>query len=309
MPMKRAALLRYLLPGCGLALAGLGLALALQPVRFGATARLLTEALLAADAETGDYDPHFLQNQFAIIASPTVLTDALQRLRAQPIDSMELRTVVAMNPVDASRFLSNCITLWPVRGTRLIAIHAVAREPHEATAVANAVAESYRDQSALLWNARLPRLKATYEKQFARHPELQAAYRRLAGLLKDLKVSPDEYSEVESKNQMGWDHVRGLSSARAQELAPLVEAQRDYFQRQLAINGPDDFLIWAFNDLSLRTAIEFPDSPERVLPPVKIVDPAVQPTRPLPANRPAGVVLLAVGLLACAVGIWVRRRL
>lgn len=307
MPMTRAALLRSLLPSCGLVVAGLGLALAIQPVRFGATARLLTEAILAVDAETGDYDPHFLQNQYELIESPPVLADTLQRLQSQPVDSMELRTVAAHSPVEVSRLLSNCITVGPVRGTRLIDIRAVVREPHEAAAVANAVAESYRDQAALLWNAKQPRLKEVWERRLAQYPELQAAHRRVAGLLKDLKVSPDEYYEVELKNQMGWDHFRGLSSARAQELAPLIETQHDYFQRLLALKGPGSLLVWAFSDLKLRSAIEFPDSPEQMLPPVKIVDVAVNPTRPLPANRSAGVGLLTAGLLACAVGIWVRR--
>ncbi|MCX6930739.1 MAG: hypothetical protein NT154_47185 [Verrucomicrobia bacterium] len=305
----RATLLRSLVPGCGLALAGLGLALALQPVRFGATARLLPEAILAVDAETGDYDPHFFQNQLELVKSPTVLTDAVQRLQAQPIDSMELRTVLALNPAEAARFLGNCITLRPVRGTWLLEIGAVVREPHEAAAVANAVAEAYRDQSAVLWNAKRPRLKETWEKRLAQYPELQAAHRRVAALLKDLKVSAHEYHEVELRNQMGWDHFRSLSAARAQELAPLIEAQHDCFQRLLALNGPGSLLIWDFNDLSLRSAIEFPDSPARALPPVKILDPAVQPTRPLPSNRPAGAGLLAVGLLACGAGIWVRRQL
>ncbi|MEI2726927.1 MAG: hypothetical protein V9H26_26515 [Verrucomicrobiota bacterium] len=169
----------------------------------------MTEAILAVDAETGDYDPHFLQNQYELIESPPVLADTLQRLQSQPVDSMELRTVAAHSPVEVSRLLSNCITVGPVRGTRLIDIRAVVREPHEAAAVANAVAESYRDQAALLWNAKQPRLKEVWERRLARYPELQAAHRRVAGLLKDLKVSPDEYYEVELKNQMGWDHVSG----------------------------------------------------------------------------------------------------
>ena len=307
--MTRATLLRSLLPGCGLALAGLGLVLALQPVRFGATARLLMEAILGVDAETGDYDPHFFQNQLEIIESPKVLADAVERLRAQPIDSMELRTVLAWSPAEASRFLSSCITLRPVRSTWLIEIRAVAREPQAAAALANAVAEAYCDQSALLWNAKRPRLKETWEKRLDQNPELQAAHRRVARLLKDLKVIADEYHEVELRNQMGWDHFRSLSAARAQELAPLIEAQHDCFQRLLALNGPGALLVWDFSDLSLRTTIEFPDSPERALPPVKILDPAVQPMRPLPSNRPAGAGLLAVGLLACGVGIWVRRQL
>jgi hypothetical protein len=309
MPMTRAGLLRFLLPGCGLLLAVLGLALALQPVRFGASTRLLMEASLAVDAETGDYDPHFFQNQCELIQSPAVLTDALQRLRVQSIDSMELRTLIALRAAEGCRALSKFISIWPVRGTRLIEIRAVVREAQEAAAVANAVAESYRDQSALLWNARQPRLKQTWQRRLTQQPELQAAHRRVAGLLKDLKVSPDEYLEVEFKNQMRYEHFRRLSSARAQELAPLLEAQRDYSQRILALNGPGDFLVWAFSDLSLRSAIELNDSPERMVPPVKIVDLAVNPVRPLPSSRPAGVGLLAVGALACAVGVWVRGRL
>ena len=239
----RATLLRSLVPGCGLALAGLGLALALQPVRFGATARLLTEAILAVDAETGDYDPHFFQNQLELVKSPTVLTDAVQRLQAQPIDSMELRTVLALNPAEAARFLGNCITLRPVRGTWLLEIGAVVREPHEAAAVANAVAEAYRDQSAVLWNAKRPRLKETWEERLAQYPELQAAHRRVAALLKDLKVSAHEYHEVELRNQMGWDHLCCFGKRAPAQTIRLAPERDVHGGRRLAARAANGVLL------------------------------------------------------------------
>ena len=300
-------MIRTLLFICGLALAVLGLALTLQPLRFGATARLITEALFALDPQTERYDPYFLQNQFEFIKSPTVLTNALQRLQAQPTDSKELKNLIALNPVEASRFLNQYITLRPIRGTRLIDINVAAPEPRAATSIANTVAESYRDQSAFLWNAKQPQLIKAWEKRLAQHPEMQVAHQRVAALLKELKVTIHEYEEVSRRSQIGYYQLQDVSSARAQQLVPFIEAQHDLFQQLLANNDQYSFLLWGHSDLSLRTAIEFPELHEQLLPPVKIIEPAVLPTQPLPNHRATGSVLLVVGLLAVATGIWLRR--
>ncbi len=291
--LRHSKLGRCLLLACGVGLVGLGLSLLFQPQRFRASARVLTESILNVD-EGGAYDPYFLQHQFEFIQSPRVVTNAIRRLRSGVRDSNEWKALAGLNLVEASRLLTSNITLKPVRGTRLIEISALASKPQHAAAMANAVTESYRDQTALVWQMNKLRLMDKWRRRLDELPDLKAAHQRMVSLIKDLKVTDDEYRQV------GFDVSFVRKAERARELTPLAEANRAFNERLRAAKAEDYLLLQDLNDLALRSLISFPESQDIGLQPVEVIDLAVPSQEPVASQRPLGVGLLCLGLTTTA---------
>lgn len=278
----------------GLVLTGLGLFLVVRPARFEAIARVRPESLLgAAPAEGGSYDPYFMQRQFEFLVSAEVLGETVQRLQARRLGSKAWTTLARHPPDDLAKLLKSNLSLQPIRGTSLIAIAAWAKDPELAAAMANALAEAYRDQSARRWESNQVHFKAVWRRGLETHPELKAAHERMARLVRDLNVTAEEYY---------WVRIADVArpTERADELAPLVAAEREFTRQWEAVAGRGDSFIREFNDLLLLASIASPDAADPVIPAVRLISAAPPPGKPMPSRRALGAGLVGLGL----VGNW-----
>jgi uncharacterized protein involved in exopolysaccharide biosynthesis len=92
----------------------------------------------------GSYDPYFIQNQFDLIQSDSVLGRVAKKLNLA--ESWGNRSAgVALSEADTLKLLQERVNLRPVRNTALIEVSARSRNAREASNIANVPAETYRD--------------------------------------------------------------------------------------------------------------------------------------------------------------------
>lgn len=123
----------------------------LAPEQYASTARIKVERA-ATDFTpegyqryvVGRYDPYFIQTQFELIRSETILTRVAERLHlAEAWGKFAGRE--KLSQADTIRLLKEHLDLRPVRNTSLIEIRVVTAHPKEASEIANALAATYRE--------------------------------------------------------------------------------------------------------------------------------------------------------------------
>ncbi|MDR1305486.1 MAG: hypothetical protein LBK76_09725 [Verrucomicrobiales bacterium] len=89
-----------------------------------------------------DFNPVFLQTEFEIIKSKTLVLPVMQKLGLE--EKIRQRSGPSLSAVEIYQlFLRQYLRVRNFRNTRLIEIAATAPDPDEAAAIANAVAEQY----------------------------------------------------------------------------------------------------------------------------------------------------------------------
>ena len=148
MEFHRVKILGFTLLIAGLALCGAGLWLLLSPAQYQATARIEVEPDIAGALNSGSgsyYGPYFMQTDYEIIRSPSVLSNVVESLNLnfewgkKSGDGSPLKTVKSI------KLLQRRIKLEPVRNTKLIQISFSSEDPNEAAKIANAIAKAYQD--------------------------------------------------------------------------------------------------------------------------------------------------------------------
>jgi capsular polysaccharide biosynthesis protein len=122
------------------------------PESFASTARVLIRQetnevtrMPGMPTPVGGYDPYFLKTQFAIIQSEAILDKVINDL---DLNRAWGRKHAGGNPLSSSETLSLLkarMDVRPIRNTRLIEIRVFSDQPSEAAALANSIAQSYRD--------------------------------------------------------------------------------------------------------------------------------------------------------------------
>ncbi len=127
------------------------------PVSFAATARVKIDRVIPAEEipkppaypnyTITPYDPYALQTQIEVIESEKVLGSVIGRLGLDGTWGKKYFNGQKLSPAETLELLRKRMQMQPVRTTGLIAITCYSDSATEAAAIANAVAESYRDYS------------------------------------------------------------------------------------------------------------------------------------------------------------------
>jgi uncharacterized protein involved in exopolysaccharide biosynthesis len=123
----------------------------LAPEQYSSTARIKVERTATDVTPQGDqrsvvgsYDPYFIQSQFELIQSESVLGRVARNLNLA--ESWGKRSASGtLSEADTIRLLKERIDLRPVRNTALIEVRVYSKSAREASNIANVLAETYRD--------------------------------------------------------------------------------------------------------------------------------------------------------------------
>jgi polysaccharide biosynthesis transport protein len=176
------------------------------PVSYSSTAEINIEPDTALDIQpmsgmggiAPGYDAYFLQTQLEILQGPTVLDKVIESMNLNDVWGKRYG-VGTLKTSETLEFLRNQLSLSPVRNTTLVNITVYSGDKNEAAALANAIANAYRQY-------RLDRLM-----------------QQTAGGIKALE---DQYQDEDKKIQVIRDRVDdlrkelGIVDTDPQSLAP-----------------------------------------------------------------------------------------
>jgi uncharacterized protein involved in exopolysaccharide biosynthesis len=111
------------------------------PEAFSSTARVKVNL---AGADTG---ANFLQTEFEVLQSQTVLDKVIEKLNLNEIWGRKYFNGETLKTVESLKILRDRLTLTLVRDTSVIAISVYSDDRREAAQIANTIAGSYREYS------------------------------------------------------------------------------------------------------------------------------------------------------------------
>jgi capsular polysaccharide biosynthesis protein len=120
------------------------------PESFSSTTRIKIERDradvlgLAEPTGTVGYDPYFIQTEFEVLQSETILGKAVENLDLNNAWGKKFAGGVRLTTTEAISLLKNRLDLRPVRNTSLIEIRVFSEKPDEAAKIANEVAAVYK---------------------------------------------------------------------------------------------------------------------------------------------------------------------
>lgn len=159
------------------------------PESYSSTSRIkierdrsdISELQQGGAAQMG-YDPFFIQTEFEVIQSETILNPVVNRLK---LSEKWAKTFggVTLKEVESRRILKGKIRLAPVRGTSLIDITVYDPNPGDARDIANAIAEEYQrhrvDERKKLTQGGIVALQSQFEEQEGKIREARLEVDRL----------------------------------------------------------------------------------------------------------------------------------
>jgi uncharacterized protein involved in exopolysaccharide biosynthesis len=126
----------------GIGLAGIGVRLWLQPNEYESTA---TVHIRTPPVNPGVYDPYFIQAEFEIIQSHSVLRNVIATLNLSDRWSKKYNKGQRLSDSEVEEMIRRKLELKLVRNTQFLQIKMFDEDPSAAAALANAIALSYRE--------------------------------------------------------------------------------------------------------------------------------------------------------------------
>lgn len=225
------------------------------PESFSSTARIQVERdrsditeMQGGGAPMAGYDPFFIQTQFEIIQSETILDPVITRLSlatkwAKTFGGVTLKTV------EARRILRGKIRLEAVRNTSLIDIHVYDPNPEEARDIANAMAEEYQrhrvEERRSLTRGGIDALETRLAEQEGKIKDARAEVDRLR---EELKISDVMASEGASTPLLTAETLRQLKQSS-------IESHMEYIRQETLV---EDLEKMTFEQLTeaIPTAVQ-----------------------------------------------------
>jgi len=163
-------------------------------------------------------DPYFLTTQFKIIESYRILTNVITKLKLD--EALAQQNGATRWSIDETfDYLQHRLSIEQTRMTSLIEISVRNQDPKMAAAIANQVADSYKDFRVDQWkDQRLRGIKALEEKEAGMTNDLREAQAKLDQLRTNLDIV-DIYDQsamsldLLSKRLEDWDHQRVMAEA------------------------------------------------------------------------------------------------
>ena len=169
---------------------------------------------------TAAYDPYFIQTEFELIQSEVILGKVIDALDLNKEWGNKYNNGEHLKPSETLALLKRRIDLRPVRNTSLIEIRVYSEKAEEASKIANAVADAYKDhrlkQRQQLSNGGITVLEARFTEQEAK---VKAAQSNVDELRVNLKVSDAMAIGEGPSPLMSADTLRKLESMRIESKA------------------------------------------------------------------------------------------
>ena len=144
---------------------------------------------------TAVYDPYFIQTEFEVIRSQTILDRVIARLHLNDKWTEKLNLPVKLRTQDTRDMLKGMIDLNAVRNTSLIDITVFDTNPDEAALLAQTIAEEYRDYRMEQWqsteNQGIQALTNEVAKYLTRIDDAETNLAALRAQLKPGEVDPN----------------------------------------------------------------------------------------------------------------------
>ena len=213
----------------------------LLPESFRSTTRVKVDRNAATSAGPNEspapssvYDPYFLQTEFEVIQSEVVLGKVIETLDLNAEWGKRYAGGAKLKTPETMALLKSRLDLRPVRSTTLIEISVYGEERDEPAAIANAIAEAYREyrlrQQFELAGPGLAALKNQFEEQDRKVREAQAQVDQFRRELEISELDPAADSaagtlDAETVRQLQAQLI-GSKSQLAKEEIQLKELKR-----------------------------------------------------------------------------------
>lgn len=202
------------------------------PESYASTARIKVERdrsditeLQSGGGQSLGYDPFFIQTEFEVIQSETILDPVINRLSlatkwAKTFGGRTLKTV------EARRILKGKLRLTPVRNTSLIDVTVYDPSPEDARDIANAIAEEYQrhrvDERRKLTRGGIEALETRFEDQEGKIREARELVDRLR---KELNINDIMASEGTGAPLLTADALRHFKQLHTENTIEYVRQQ------------------------------------------------------------------------------------
>jgi beta-lactamase regulating signal transducer with metallopeptidase domain/uncharacterized protein involved in exopolysaccharide biosynthesis len=220
----------------GLALLGIGLVLILLGVRmlltvpsYRSTARFRIERDqtdipgLADQRSVTTYDPYFIQTEFEVLQSETVLGKVVEQLDLNREWGKKYASGEKLKTSESIVLLKGRMELRVVRNTSLIEIRVYDWKPEEAARIANAIAEAYcAFRHERLTQMQRSGVKALEDRFAEQEAKVREAQRKVEELRAKLNISDAAASAEGPAPMMTADTLRQLERSRIESKAEYV---------------------------------------------------------------------------------------
>jgi capsular exopolysaccharide synthesis family protein len=212
----------------------------------------------------GGYDPYFIQTEFEVIQSEVILGKVIEELNLNTDWGRKYANGDKLKTTEAHAILKNRLDLRPMRNTSLIEIRVFSEDKEEASKIANAIANAYRehrlDQRKQLTLGGVKVLEERFSEQEAKVKAVQDELDRLRTSLKisDMDaagVSPTPLLEAETLRNFMRLRIEGenLYIEHEKRLENLKKLTKEQLREVLPRTVPDQNLTERIGQLDLAS--------------------------------------------------------
>jgi uncharacterized protein involved in exopolysaccharide biosynthesis len=208
------------------------------PESYASTARIRVEKDvpdipgMTGTPNGSSFDPYFIQTTFEIVQSELVLSNVIAALDLNKTWGQKYANGQTLKSTETMAILKQRLLLAPVKNTELIAITVYSEDKQEAAAIANAVADSYRNYRqaarAELAAESLQPLQDKYQAQALQIEKAQAsvdALQKKYDILGDVQglgtITVDAEKSFQEKNIL-LSQLRPMSNEQRRRVLPLL---------------------------------------------------------------------------------------
>jgi beta-lactamase regulating signal transducer with metallopeptidase domain/uncharacterized protein involved in exopolysaccharide biosynthesis len=181
--------------GMGMLLIIFGIYLSLKPNTYTAVTRFKVDEGIGAQApnaiaQTGSYNPYFIQTEFEVIRSEPVLQRVIETLNLHHIWGQRYSDGKPLRKSESISLLRNRMELRVIRNTNLIEVRVRTDQAKEAEQLANTIARAFQELRAEQRKALVANGIRALEEQFQNQQQKTSeAQRRVDELKKELKIA------------------------------------------------------------------------------------------------------------------------
>jgi polysaccharide biosynthesis transport protein len=202
---------------------------------------------------SGGYDPFFIATEFEVIQSEIILGKVVALKNLNVEWGKKYANGTPLKPSETMDILRKRMDLRPVRSTKLIEIRVYSEDPVEAAALANAIADAYKDyRLELIRQKSLAGIKALEDKYDEQQAKVLKVQAELDQLRKELGISDADAAgsspsrSLEDETLRSYERMRTESEnfaiARENQLSQLRPLSTEELRQVLPTIVPDSTL-------------------------------------------------------------------
>jgi len=176
------------------------------------------------------YDPYFIQTTFEIMQSELVLSNVIAQLNLNTKWGQKYYNGETLKTTETMELLKRSMLLAPVKNTKLISITVFSDDKNEAAAIANAVAQSYRDYRFDTRRSFATNGLAALEDNFATLAhDVQTNADYVEALRNQLHIIDENPNSLEAESTLDTKQLQQINEQR-------ITDQRTYEERMAELN-------------------------------------------------------------------------